>query len=116
MVAGHLTDNRDVLVGGLADDLACHKVPNEMAMDLRVGVKEVHKHLFVVYESTSDERVRKVCDSNRIIVDAELFVDVEILLLYLFSWPLLKSEDTDKEFSIVHIAESEFVSCGILLD
>lgn len=64
LVAQHLLDHWEVLVGSLTDNLPGDEVPDEVAVDLGESVEKVHIELRVTDEGAGDERVWKISDGD----------------------------------------------------
>ena len=83
-------------------------------MDLRICVEKVHEDLTVVYKRASDKWVGKVCDGNRIVVNTECLINIQLFPLNRVNIPLFKTKNSDVKLAVIHVTESKFVACAVL--
>jgi hypothetical protein len=86
-----------------------------MTVNLREGIKEIHKKCSIRNESTCDERIGKIRNRYRVVINTKDIAYLELISLDLVLVPLLHPEYSYEELAIVHVADSKLVALRILL-
>lgn len=97
-------------------NLSSFCVPEELMVLNALVVEQINKNEFVSYKTASDKRVWEIVNWHRMIVQAKLLVDIELIFFNFFKSSSLSAKGSQVEYSIVKIGSSEDITFIALLN
>ena len=100
----------------IADNLPVLEIPNEMVVGSRVVVEEGNIDFVVSDEGAVNEWVAEVIIGHGVCVNAEHFVDPDLLILDLIVGSAVPAKSSETELTIITVDACKLRTCIVLLE
>lgn len=94
----------------------CFRIIEEMIVNQIMVMEQIDKQNFIVYKSCRNVGIAKALNRNSAIVNIQDVVYVYFIFLYVFIWPILSSESSQQESTIIIICYAEVVTFAVLFN